>query len=155
MRKPNPAISLALTPEVCAVTFTEFLTHNNEEEKLCQVQAVGTWHPSPDPRTRSKWSQCPRDAKERGCLSPACRRTRRLCPTRCSDATRQAASVRGSLKTGSSLATKSTRYHSVTLRDPYLTQILFADFLEVQEKIGSSGRTRTYNPPVNSRMLCH
>ena len=76
-------------------------------------------------------------------------------PTRCSDATRQAASVRGSLKTGSSLATKSTRYHSVTLRDPYLTQILFADFLEVQEKIGSSGRTRTYNPPVNSRMLCH
>ncbi len=20
---------------------------------------------------------------------------------------------------------------------------------------GSSGRTRTYNPPVNSRMLCH
>ena len=22
-------------------------------------------------------------------------------------------------------------------------------------KIGSSGRTRTYNPPVNSRMLCH
>jgi hypothetical protein len=26
---------------------------------------------------------------------------------------------------------------------------------EVVEKIGSSGRTRTYNPPVNSRMLCH
>jgi len=25
----------------------------------------------------------------------------------------------------------------------------------VLEKIGSSGRTRTYNPPVNSRMLCH
>jgi hypothetical protein len=25
----------------------------------------------------------------------------------------------------------------------------------VQEKNGSSGRTRTYNPPVNSRMLCH
>ena len=23
------------------------------------------------------------------------------------------------------------------------------------EKNGSSGRTRTYNPPVNSRMLCH
>jgi hypothetical protein len=23
------------------------------------------------------------------------------------------------------------------------------------EKIGSSGRTRTYNPSVNSRMLCH
>ena len=22
-------------------------------------------------------------------------------------------------------------------------------------KLGSSGRTRTYNPPVNSRMLCH
>jgi hypothetical protein len=27
--------------------------------------------------------------------------------------------------------------------------------LEVLEKYGSSGRTRTYNPPVNSRMLCH
>src|SRR5258707_13209878 len=27
--------------------------------------------------------------------------------------------------------------------------------LQVPEKIGSSGRTRTYNPPVNSRMLCH
>ena len=23
------------------------------------------------------------------------------------------------------------------------------------QKNGSSGRTRTYNPPVNSRMLCH
>jgi hypothetical protein len=28
--------------------------------------------------------------------------------------------------------------------------------LHVIEKMkGSSGRTRTYNPPVNSRMLCH
>src|SRR6266700_3857852 len=27
--------------------------------------------------------------------------------------------------------------------------------LQVPEKNGSSGRTRTYNPPVNSRMLCH
>jgi integrase len=27
--------------------------------------------------------------------------------------------------------------------------------LQVHEKNGSSGRTRTYNPPVNSRMLCH
>ena len=26
--------------------------------------------------------------------------------------------------------------------------------LYLVEKIGSSGRTRTYNPPVNSRMLC-
>ena len=26
---------------------------------------------------------------------------------------------------------------------------------QVIEKIGSSGRIRTYNPPVNSRMLCH
>ena len=26
---------------------------------------------------------------------------------------------------------------------------------EDYEKNGSSGRTRTYNPPVNSRMLCH
>jgi hypothetical protein len=24
-----------------------------------------------------------------------------------------------------------------------------------RKKNGSSGRTRTYNPPVNSRMLCH
>ena len=35
------------------------------------------------------------------------------------------------------------RHHSVTLRDPSsLTQILFADWPEVQEKNGSSGRTR-------------
>ena len=27
--------------------------------------------------------------------------------------------------------------------------------VQVPEKNGSSGRTRTYNPPVNSRMLCH
>ena len=27
--------------------------------------------------------------------------------------------------------------------------------VELLEKNGSSGRTRTYNPPVNSRMLCH
>jgi hypothetical protein len=46
-------------------------------------------------------------------------------------------------------------YHSLTSRDPYLPQILLADFPEVQERNGSSGRTRTYNPPVNSRMLCH
>jgi len=26
--------------------------------------------------------------------------------------------------------------------------------LQVLKKNGSSGRTRTYNPPVNSRMLC-
>jgi len=25
----------------------------------------------------------------------------------------------------------------------------------IENKKGSSGRTRTYNPPVNSRMLCH
>jgi hypothetical protein len=43
----------------------------------------------------------------------------------------------------------------VTLRDPYLTQIVFWNSPELQEKNGSSGRTRTYNPPVNSRMLCH
>jgi hypothetical protein len=30
-----------------------------------------------------------------------------------------------------------------------------AGYLQVAEKNGSSGRTRTYNPPVNSRMLCH
>ena len=28
-------------------------------------------------------------------------------------------------------------------------------FSKVKKKNGSSGRTRTYNPPVNSRMLCH
>ena len=27
--------------------------------------------------------------------------------------------------------------------------------LRLSKKNGSSGRTRTYNPPVNSRMLCH
>src|SRR5664280_3337088 len=41
--------------------------------------------------------------------------------------------------------------HLVNLCDPYLTQIVFADSRQVQEKNGSSGRTRTYNPPVNSR----
>jgi len=46
-----------------------------------------------------------------------------------------------------------SRNPSVNLRDPYLTRELFADFLEVQEKIGSSGRGRTYNPPVNSRTI--
>src|SRR5713226_2739006 len=58
-------------------------------------------------------------------------------------------------KTCHGMASRHACYHSVTLRDPYLTQILFADFPEVREKNGSSGRTRTYNPPVNSRMLCH
>jgi integrase len=43
----------------------------------------------------------------------------------------------------------------VSLCDPYLTQMLLADLLQVQEKNGSSGRTRTYNPPVNSRMVNH
>src|SRR5580704_1418025 len=68
---------------------------------------------------------------------------------------RQAASVSRRFKAGSRLATKRACYHSLTLRDPYLTQILLSDFPEVQERNGSSGRTRTYNPPVNSRMLCH
>jgi integrase len=36
---------------------------------------------------------------------------------------------------------------------PLNTRALAA--LRATEKIGSSGRTRTYNPPVNSRMLCH
>jgi integrase len=67
---------------------------------------------------------------------------------------RQAASIRGSVKTGSSLAGKPTRYYSVILRDPYLTQILFADFPEVPEKNGSSGRTQTYNPPVTAGYNC-
>jgi hypothetical protein len=45
---------------------------------------------------------------------------------------------------------KPTCYHSGTLRDPYLTQIRFVDSPDVRQKNGSSGRTRTYNPPVNS-----
>src|SRR5581483_4373636 len=45
--------------------------------------------------------------------------------------------------------------HSVNVDDPYLTREPFENFVQVQEKNGSSGRTRTYNPPVNSRMLCH
>ena len=32
---------------------------------------------------------------------------------------------------------------------------MLSGLLQVAEKNGSSGRTRTYNPPVNSRMLCH
>src|SRR5579883_2138033 len=43
----------------------------------------------------------------------------------------------------------------VGLLDPYLICVNFANAEEVAEKNGSSGRTRTYNPPVNSRMLCH
>jgi hypothetical protein len=52
----------------------------------------------------------------------------------------QAASLGRRLKARSSVATNPARYHSVTLRHPYLTQILFADLPE--EKNGSSGRTR-------------
>ena len=48
---------------------------------------------------------------------------------------RQAASIRGNLETGSSLAGKPTRYYSVTLRGPYLTQILFADFPKSKKRL--------------------
>ena len=41
------------------------------------------------------------------------------------------------------------------IRTIFLIRILLADLRQAQEKNGSSGRTRTYNPPVNSRMLCH
>jgi hypothetical protein len=57
-------------------------------------------------------------------------------------------SRRGSLSTYAGI-------NPVILRDPYLTRVLFADVRQVQGINGSSGRTRTYNPPVNSRMLCH
>ena len=60
------------------------------------------------------------------------------------------------------VAARTFREHSVThgnqvvnLRDPYLTHAGFGDSLYLEQKNGSSGRTRTYNPPVNSRMLCH
>jgi integrase len=33
--------------------------------------------------------------------------------------------------------------------------VVVPQVMQVLERIGSSGRTRTYNPPVNSRMLCH
>jgi hypothetical protein len=36
------------------------------------------------------------------------------------------------------------------IRTIFLIRILFADLRQAQEKNGSSGRTRTYNPPVNS-----
>jgi hypothetical protein len=42
-----------------------------------------------------------------------------------------------------------------TTRDLYLTRVDFLETAQAVEKVGSSGRTRTYNPPVNSRMLCH
>ena len=48
----------------------------------------------------------------------------------------EAAGRGGNLKIGSGLAVKRTRYHSVKVRDPYSTQILFGDFPEVQEKHG-------------------
>jgi hypothetical protein len=42
---------------------------------------------------------------------------------------------------------------------PHLLGLLIfldSNLAEVRlKKIGSSGRTRTYNPSVNSRMLCH
>jgi hypothetical protein len=38
---------------------------------------------------------------------------------------------------------------------PFKTSFRWGCGLEVIERIGSSGRTRTYNPSVNSRMLYH
>src|SRR5712664_730560 len=67
---------------------------------------------------------------------------------------RQAASEGRGFKTRSGMAAGHPRNHSVNLRDPYLTRALLADSLEAQEKNGSSGRTRTYNPPVNSLVGC-
>ena len=43
--------------------------------------------------------------------------------------------------------------HAVNFRDPYLTRALLGDWRQVQQKNGSSGRTRTYNPSVNSPAL--
>ena len=37
---------------------------------------------------------------------------------------------------------------------PYLTHVWFKDFPQTEQKNGSSGRTRTYNPPVNSLVRC-
>ena len=50
---------------------------------------------------------------------------------------------------------QGSRHYSVKERDPYLSHEPFRNCLQPTEKNGSSGRTRTYNPPVNSRMLCH
>ena len=61
---------------------------------------------------------------------------------------RQGASIRGSRKPEAVWQETHPLLFSDSARP---TQILFSDFLEVQQKIGSSGRTRTYNPPVNSR----
>src|SRR5581483_5147133 len=61
----------------------------------------------------------------------------------------------GGLSRREGLGRTYARICSVNLRDPYLTQVRFWDSLQATEKNGSSGRTRTYNPPVNSRMLCH
>jgi hypothetical protein len=38
---------------------------------------------------------------------------------------------------------------------PRSPEVQDAGVQQTHEKNGSSGRTRTYNPPVNSRMLCH
>ena len=57
----------------------------------------------------------------------------------------------GGLSHREGLGRTYARICSVNLRDPYLTQVRFWDSLQATEKNGSSGRTRTYNPPVNSR----
>jgi hypothetical protein len=60
-----------------------------------------------------------------------------------------------SAKAGQFRQRAASNHYSIKERDPYLTHKPFGDSLQPAERNGSSGRTRTYNPPVNSRMLCH
>jgi len=61
---------------------------------------------------------------------------------RAGESVRRGVSHRGCLET-------EAGYSAVSFRDPYLTHVWFRDFPQAEQKNGSSGRTRTYNPSVN------
>ena len=49
----------------------------------------------------------------------------------------------------------STWFPSRTERSPVARTLVMREREEVRERVGSPSRTRTCNPPVNSRMLYH
>ena len=50
---------------------------------------------------------------------------------------------------------RTTSTPEATSQDASQEAAIDAIIEEIVREVGSSGRTRTYNPPVNSRMLCH